>query len=173
MKQIKQSDHKAFQKLYNILSNRLFTRAQAITGDRALAEYIVQEVWVDLWNRKKEIVNHNIENFLLQATRFKSYNEYRNKHKRQKILNSLLSVHMSYCQPEVEKTMCFNEMWHRLQKAIDNLPEKRKQVFTLSRLKELKNNEISQQLGISKRTVENHISNALKSLKNELFKLLS
>jgi RNA polymerase sigma-70 factor (ECF subfamily) len=68
----------------------------------------------------------------------------------------------------VDEQLEFNEMKSRVDSAINGLPEKCRIVFTLSRFEELSHREISEQLGISVKTVENHMSKALKILKRQL-----
>ena len=168
MHKIKNSDSKAFRELYNILWKPLYVRSYAILRDKQLSEDILQEVWIDLWQRRHEIENNNIEAYLFRAVRFKAYNQFRNTNSRRKILENLLSSRLKNRTNNVEDSLNLKETQNALRKAIDNLPPKCRKVFELSRFEGLKNEEISQKLDISKRTVENHISNALKVLKSKI-----
>jgi len=73
---------------------------------------------------------------------------------------------------EVEDALITKDLQEKIDKTIDSLPEKCRQVFVLSRFEELSYNEISKQLNISKKTVEAHISRALKSLRISLKQFL-
>lgn len=64
--------------------------------------------------------------------------------------------------------MCYNELYDFIMSEIDAMPEQRRRVFVMSRVDGLNNSEIAQRLGISKRTVETHISLALAQLKKLL-----
>jgi len=66
-----------------------------------------------------------------------------------------------------------SELQSKIKCAIDHLPNKCREVFDMSRIRGMKNEEIASELNISKRTVETHISNALKQLKSELKDYLS
>ena len=163
VQKMKNSDRVAFSELYNNLWKPLYVRVYAI-----LTEDVLQEVWIDLWQRRKQIENKNIEAFLFSAVRFKAYNQYRNTRTRRAILENLSAVNENSSSNNVEESLDLSETKEALVKLIDSLPPKCKKVFELSRFEGLKNREISQKLSISKSTVENHISNALKVLKTKM-----
>lgn len=172
MQKVKNSDHKAFHELYNVLWKPLYVRIYAILRNRQISEDILQEVWIDLWQRRKEIKNENIEAYLFRAVRFKAYNHYRNTKTRKTVLQNLLATRENIRSNNVEDSLNLKETTRTLMKSIDALPPKCKKVFELSRFEGLKNGEISQKLNISKSTVENHISNALKVLKTRMASLV-
>lgn len=164
---IGQDDVKAFEVLYNALWRPLYIRVYAILRDRQTSEDILQEVWTDLWQRRKKIENENIEAYLFKAVRFKAYSHYRNTTKRRAILQNLLTD-KNVLHNNIEESINLKETTEALLKTVASLPPKCKKVFELSRFEGLKNKEISQKLSISQNTVENHISNALKVLKTEI-----
>lgn len=168
MHKVKNSDSKAFRELYDALWQPLYVRVYTILRDKQQSEDIVQEVWIDLWQRKDQIANENIEAFLFRAVRFKAYNQYRNSSKRREILQNIFASTTIARVNDVEESIFLQETTEAILKSVDALPPKCKKVFELSRFEGLKNKEISQKLGISQRTVENHISNALKKLRTEI-----
>ena len=173
MQGVKDSDEKSFRKLYDSLWRPLYIRVYTILRDRQLSEDIIQEVWTDLWQRRNQIENNNIEAYLFAAVRFKAYNEYRNSKNRKIILETLLANFNSESHNNIEEYIYQAETKEMLLRCIEILPPKCQKVFQLSRFEGLKNKEISQQLNISQRTVENHISNALKVLKAETSSLIT
>jgi RNA polymerase sigma-70 factor (ECF subfamily) len=62
----------------------------------------------------------------------------------------------------------FNELKDKIDLAIKNLPEHCRVIFEMSRFEELKNREIAEKLGVTQKTVEAHLTKALKILRNEL-----
>lgn len=168
MSRIKDSDQTAFAQLFENLWKPLYVRAYTIVRDTQLAEDIVQEVWSDFWNRRKAIENDCIESFLFQAVRFKAYNEYRNGSNRKRILEGLWSTYQKNSSDNVTETIHLSDTQELLDDAISELPEKCRNVFVLSRYEGLSHLEIAQRLGISNKTVENHISKALRVLRSKV-----
>lgn len=167
MSQIRKSDESAFAALYDKLWERMYALAFSILKNKDTSKDLVQEVFVDFWTRRLTIEDDNIEAYLLKATRFKVYNELRDT----KFNNSSIDTIDHAITPQASgilESLQYNETKQRIDQAVDNLPTKRQQIFTLSRYHELNNFEISQKLGISKRTVETQISLAIRSIKNEL-----
>ena len=169
MERVKNSDHQAFNILYERLWEVLYIKTYSILGDKNIAKDIVQDVWISLWERRDKVVNDNIKGYLIRAVRLKVYNEFRNsKYKSQLIQEFIQTYNSSLETNSVEQSMQFKETESRILKAVNRLPKKCKQVFELSRYDGLKNEEIAEKLNISRRTVETHISNALKVLKNNI-----
>lgn len=167
---IKSSDQKAFKTLYNRLWNKLYAKACAILRDQNKAKDILQEVWIDIWQRRKEIDNDNIEAYLSTAIRFKIYKSFKNtKHKEVLIDEFIDYLKLSTIDDNpIDHQFEYDDTKRKIEKSINSLPDKCQSVFKLSRYDNLKNNEIAEKLNISQRTVETHISNALKILRSNL-----
>jgi len=167
MYKIKDSDESAFTILYNRLWERMYALAFSLLKNKDLSKDLVQEVFIDFWERRLSIESTNIEAYLIKAIRFRVYKELRDdKFNKTDIdlLNTIKTPHASGILDNLQ----LKETQKSINNAIDNLPKKRQQVFTLSRYNELNNYEISQKLGISKRTVETQISLAIRSIKSEM-----
>ncbi|UMB52578.1 RNA polymerase sigma-70 factor [Lutibacter sp. A64] len=165
---IANSDQTAFNILYNKLWEKLYVFSQSIIMDEAEAKDILQEVWIDYWNRRKEIsIKHNIEAYLYQAVRYKTYNILRNKK------FNTIQLEVSYelsVDASIELNYDLEETHLRLNNYISKLPSRCQEIFTLSRNEGLSNKEIADKIGISIRTVENQISIALNSIKKNMEK---
>lgn len=171
MDRVKNSDQSAYGLLYDKLWERLYIRAFTIIRRKQTAEDIVQEVFIDLWQRRNTIKNDNIEAYLYRAVQLNAFNHYRNSKNRENILKELLHDR-SLISNVTEEEISFNETQKTVLQSIQNLPQKCKKVFEMSRIQGLKNKEISEQLQISTSTVENHITNAIKSIKSNVVTLL-
>jgi RNA polymerase sigma-70 factor (ECF subfamily) len=164
---IQNSDHKAFAVLYERFWESMYVKSFSILQDKNKAKDIVQEVWISVWERRNSIENNNIKGYLFTALRYKIYNEFRNaNHKNVLIQDFIKFYQLDNSSNNTEDEINFNETQYLISSSVQKLPKKCKEVFELSRYDGLKNNEIAQKLSISQRTVETHISNALKFLKN-------
>ncbi|MDG3581789.1 RNA polymerase sigma-70 factor [Galbibacter pacificus] len=166
---IKRDDEKAFQQLFNRYWEPLFVMARAIIDNEAHAKDLVQDVWLDFWERRHKIENNNIEAYLKQATKFRVFKELKklpltNAHK-----EYLLHVH---AETETDHQLIFDQTNNIVTNSIQELPDRCREIFILSREENLTNAEIAHQLNISKRTVETHISHALKNLRLRLTSFL-
>jgi RNA polymerase sigma-70 factor, ECF subfamily len=140
------------------------------------AEDIVQDILVYLWENIEKIEIHTS----LEAYLFKSVYQRCISHiKRQNLLSEhhsrieidLKMEELKYFdsdQNESIRRLFMNDLRHDLENAISSLPEKCQEVFRMSFINDFKNKEISDQLKISVNTVENHITKALKLLREKL-----
>lgn|SRR5690606_7264919 len=165
MERIKRNDSEAFEELFENLWEPLYRRAKTILLDEDIAKDVVQEVWVDFWQRRDEIVNDNIEAYLMQSTRFRVYKELKRSPLKKDHLTYLDTVE---CHSSTDDVVIFNQTEQMIHHSVDQLPNRCKQIFKMSREEQLSNAEIASQLNISKRTVETQISFAIKNLKLRL-----
>tara|TARA_R110002049_G_scaffold268752_1_gene445541 strand:+ start:81076 stop:81651 length:576 start_codon:yes stop_codon:yes gene_type:complete len=168
MERIKDSDPKAFGLLYDRLWEQMYVKAYVILGNKNLAKDVVQEVWISFWERCSDIENENVEGYLMNAVRYKVYNQFRNLKNQTALMDDFSKYMKALKYNNVEDVINLDDTEKILNKTIDNLPNKCREVFKLSRYKGLKNNEIATELNISQRTVETHISNALKVLRRNV-----
>lgn len=169
IKRIKKADQKAFQMLYEKLWQSLFIKAVAMLGDKDVAKDIIQEVWISLWEKKAEIKNDNIEGYLMTAVRYKVYNKFRNSKYQNKLIEEFTyKLKVDQGTSNIDDFINFNTTKKHIDAIISKLPRRCKEVFELSRFDGMKNNEIAEKLNISQRTVETHISNAIKVIKANL-----
>lgn len=153
-----------FEKYYTDLCNFV----NIYLNDPITTEDIVQDIYVYFWNKKENIhIETSVKSYLLKASKNKSLNYLRDKKARLVIQNKLAEEsETSYEIPVI------SEDNHRLQeiikKAVESLPEKCREIYILSKEKKLTYNEISKELGISVKTVENQMGNALKKLREFL-----
>ena len=107
---------------------------------------------------------HSFRSWLFTASRNAVYDWFRRQDKLQKV--SMDSVDLSgILARDVNKVMDDAELLDLVNVAVSNMPEKRKQIFTLSRARGMKNAEIAELLGVSEKTVEYHIGKALEELR--------
>jgi RNA polymerase sigma-70 factor (family 1) len=164
---VKANDSAAFETLYKrywpVLVNAAYKRLDSIQK----AEDIVQTIFIDVYQRRGEIeLNFSLKTYLNQALKFKVLNEYRSEAMQEKYRSSIFFYESS--KNVLAEELEAKELCSKLYRILDQLPEKCRQVFLLSRKENKSNTDISRYLNISVSTVEKHISKALKSFKGQL-----
>lgn len=164
-KMINQSDRNAFNSLFGMLWEPMYTYASSLVMNDSTAKDLVQEVWIDYWQRRETIEVQNVKSYLFKAIRYKCYNALRDM-KFNKI--QIEVAHSVYIDSEVEMEADLADLSKRIDETISSLPKRCQEVFILSRVNHVNNKEIAEKLNISQRSVENQISFALRRLRKEL-----
>lgn len=146
----------------------MFLAAYNLVKDRSVCEDIVQEVFISLWQRREKIqIKVSLKSYLYTSTVYKVYDHFnKNKKMAKDELFDNFENKIETSNPETK--LMHQELMNYLDAIVDTLPDKCKEVYKLSRENMLSNKEIAEQLNISQRTVEGHISRALKILKESL-----
>lgn len=167
-RRIKDGDIQAFEDIFNAYYSSLVNFSRNLLKDDSLAEDQVQEVFAQVW-KKRETLNEQLPLFpyLLTAVRNKCLN----------ILNHRLvqKNYLSQTQYENQRQLLsydYNDLTEesieRMGVALNQLPEKCRAIFELSKFEGLSHKEIAAKLNISTKTIENHITKAFRVLKNEM-----
>lgn len=154
----------AFSHLYDRHWEALFIAAYKVLKDEEACKDIVQEVFMSIWENKYVHKIDNVRVYLLQSIRYQVLMSLR----RNKISQKHLETIESLVANTTEEQLNFQELNEALEASISSLPDRCKEVFKLSRIEHLSNPEIAQRLNISIRTVETHISNALRQIRSSL-----
>lgn len=151
----------AFNQLYDRLWKSLYLFSLKLLKNETEAKDVVQDVFCNLWTKRKELEIKNINSYLFSATKYKCL-EYIRKNKN---YTELLSrVNLVDLENNTERDLDFKETKFKIEKGIDTLPKKTRQIFTMSRYDDLSNKEIAHKLNISIKTVEYHITQSIKQL---------
>jgi RNA polymerase sigma-70 factor (ECF subfamily) len=158
-------DSRAFAELYNRYWKRLYKTALYYLKDQEAAQQILNDVFVVLWNRRQHLHIESFANYLFITTKYHVF----------KALHAAKSVTVEYVEEyqeqaehsmnEAEKKSNYNDLLYDLDQYLQGLPKRCKEIFWMSRIENLSNQEIAARFGISKRTVENQITHASKHLK--------
>jgi RNA polymerase sigma-70 factor (ECF subfamily) len=142
--------------------------AESIINNQEAVEDIVQELFVTIWVKSEQLVIEGpIKNYLFSSVKNRCLDYLKHqKVKSQSIIKLKAKVTLNNETPE--NWVVQSELEEKIEECLKQLPTRCQEIFRLSRFKGLKNQEIASLLGISKRTVELQISNALKILRKDL-----
>jgi RNA polymerase sigma-70 factor (ECF subfamily) len=168
VKSLKKGDLRAFDELYKIYSSKLLYFTLGYVNTNEDAEDLVQEVFLTIWRKHKKIKEeHSFQSYLFTIT-FNAIKKYFRKKGVEKKQLDLFLKSKSTSSNNVLSKVEFNDLTDQVEKIIDTFPERRKEIFRLSRESHLSNQEIADKLDITKKTVENHITTSLKDLRERL-----
>jgi len=158
----------AFDALYRNYSRRLYKFSIAILKSSEEAENIVQEVFLNLWlNREKIEKGSSVKYYIFTIAYNSSISIIRKRIKESRFIEYLRTL-QDINQEPVDMQIEYNELEEKLTMIIDSLPERQKEVYLLHRIEGLKYSQIAERLNISVNTIENHISRALKTIRQKL-----
>ena len=163
-----------FRKYY---PNLLFYATRLVGEEEA--EDVVQDVFVELWKRRDSMeIGEQIQAFLYRAVYTRSLNVLKHRNIESgyiAIVEEINQKRVEFYQPdnnEVIRRIEDRELRKEIYDAINELPDKCKEVFKLSYLHDMKNREIADAMGVSLRTIEAHMYKALKYLRGRLDHLI-
>jgi RNA polymerase sigma-70 factor (ECF subfamily) len=162
-----QGDEQAFEVLYRHYRNRTYTLALTYMNDPALAEDVLQDFFLKIWQVRLTLEKiDRFEHYLFTALRNRLISELRKKDRQQKI-KSYLSRENAW-QPTAEQLTESRELHSAIREALQQLPEKQQTIYRLSREEGLNHEEIAARLQLSPRTISNLLSLTLNHLRTAL-----
>lgn len=164
---LRKGDENSFIHLVDQYNKRLYGYALTLTNDHAMAEDILQNVFLKTWEKRKKLnVTTSLQNYLLKSV----YNEFLNLYKKKRSTMILEQKYFKALEKSVtiHDDSSFEKILARVMAEIQQLPPKCREVFILSRKEGLTNLEISEHLNISIKTVEAQITKAFNILRERL-----
>lgn len=159
---IANGDEQAFTKLFYQYTPRLIPFLQKLTKSEHLAKEMLQETFLRLWTNREELLKvQSPSSWIYRLASNVSIDYLRVQSNRQRILKT---VEVNETRDQVTETVDANQLKSIIHTAINILPEKRQQIYRLSREQGLTHQQISDELGISINTVKNQLGIALKAI---------
>ena len=167
IEQLKKGDEKAYTFLINTYNHKLCLYANSLLRDVGLSEDIVQNVFIKVWEGRKNLKrDFSIKSYLYKSV----YNGCINQYKKNQTVTALEKKYIEGIDLIVEDNDedALEKLVGLVKEAIQELPPKCKEVFLLSKKEGLTNIEISEYLKLSKNTIERHINMAFSKIRESV-----
>jgi RNA polymerase sigma-70 factor (ECF subfamily) len=170
----KSGDELAFERIFKSGYRQIVGFCDQFINDHDKAQSLAQEAFINLWlNREKVETVNGIKSFLFTYARSGCLNYLRHKKVANKYQDKLLNTKEADINREVLESFDFHsievtELEEIIQRSINELPDKCREVFVMSRFGNKRNKEIAEELGITEKAVEANITRAIKTLKSSL-----
>lgn len=165
-KSLKEGNLKAYGELYKSHYPRLYNYAFKLSNDQNLSKDIVQETFIKFWlNRQNIKPDLSLDNYLLKICLNEFLGDRRTKQKERAFLDKVKIEKVSeILLPMDDETSLIDQ----IKKTVEGLSPKCKQAFILSKYENMKYKAIAEKMGVSIKTVENHIAKAHAELRKKL-----
>lgn len=162
---LKEDRADAFEEVFNRYWSKLYSTAYKRIRNKEASEEIVQDLFTALWLKRSTLeIKGSLAAYLFTAIRHRVINHIQKELVRNTHKETISIVSHNY-NTSTEDTILLNDLNRSLEKKINHLPEKCRSVFELSRKEHKSNREIADFLGISEKTVENHLTKAIRRLR--------
>ena len=159
-------DASAFREMYDQYQQTIFAFAFYLTKSRDLSEEIVQEVFTRIWEKKEQLpVSMSILPYIKKMTQNLVFDLFRKASREEQLQDTIYESTTSALTLPVDELL-EKELRRIYHGSIDQLPPQKKIIYLLSRDHNLSYEEIAKKLNISRNTVRNHMTEALKAVRN-------
>lgn len=165
IKELTAGSHVAFRGLFMKYFPKVKYFIGHLTKTESIAEELAQDVFMSLWENREQL--GSIESFSSYVYRM-AKNRALNYLRRKYLEESYLEEYEGETELTIEGDLYAREMELLEQLTVSRMPRKRKAIYEMSRKDGLTNDEIATRMGISKKTVENHLNLALKEIRKTL-----
>lgn len=169
---LKLGSQKAFGEIMEYWYTPLYNFALGYLNNSENTKEVIQDVFLKLWDNRNNLnENTNLNAYLYAVTRNRCIDVVRRErlmiqfqnHKKEEYLR--LTESFEALSDPILDNLFANEVQHEINRAVEHLPEQCKKVFIMSRKEGMKNKEISQSLHLSEKTIESHLTKALKTIR--------
>lgn len=162
-----EDNYEAFSTLYSRYWKRMLVKAFTQLKSHADAEEVVQDSFINLWRRRKTLqLKHTFHTYIAAVVRYEVMTKIAGNKKNFIFIEDAKPAAME--DDSTQQWLAFSDLQQEIETAIQSLPDKCRLVFRMSRDKGMTEKQISAELNISQKTVEAHMSKALKNLRLKL-----
>jgi RNA polymerase sigma-70 factor (family 1) len=166
---LKAGEESAFTEIFERYWDKLLAVAVNRLGEEQEAEECVQDVFVRFWQRREELVlTHKLSTYLWAAAKYQVLNRLDKRYAKRKLKTTELRDDNVIGLHSPEVYLLEKELMARIEATVQELPEKCRMVYRLSREEGKTNPEIAAELDIAEKTVEGHLTRALRDIRTNL-----
>ncbi len=164
---LNRSDRKAFDDMFRVLYPRLVGYAYSIIQDREAADDVVQDTFVLLWQKRHEVdPDRSVVAYVYRAVRNRALNYLRDRREVMEPEDNILADETASADPYENDPNFDEKARKKIYDWINKLPDRQREAFELSRFDGLHHHEIARVMEVSQKTVNNHLTAALKQLRD-------
>ena len=172
IRKIAEGDVRAFHNVFSEYYGQVKQFSYFVLKDMDAAEDVAQEVFIKIWTGRGVLPEvRNFRNYLFQISKNAVIDHIR-RESAMVLRNNVFAGRFFAGDDSFENDFIARETQGAIDEIVENMPPKRREVFILNRVQGKSIDEIAELLGLSKKTVENHLHLALKELKEKLPLLL-
>ncbi|HWV67960.1 RNA polymerase sigma-70 factor [Chitinophaga sp.] len=169
LQRLVEGDELAFRRVFEHYRDMVYAKALHFMKDPALAEDILQDVFLQVWRHRGRLeAVQNFQAYLNAISRNMIYSHFRKMANHSILLEKLTDQQEDAPAPDIIAGIEAKELQEALHSALGLLTNQQRKVFELSRLKGLSHMEIATELNMQRETVKKHISDALRTIRGNL-----
>lgn len=162
---LKESNHTAFEELYNRYWKKTLSLAVYKSGDLNEGENMVQDIFVSLWNRREVLmINTSFNNYLFVSVKYRVI-KFLNKQRSVRIYQEKMAVSADVLDDSTQQYLDFEELRDKLEKLICALPEKTSLIYRMNKDEGMSHREIAQSLNMTEKAVNSQLVRTKKILR--------
>lgn len=168
---LRSGDENAFTAIYKEYWYKMFLVAYRKLQHREIAEELIQDIFTRLWKEREKVQIVRLDYYLFSAVRYEIIDHIRACRPQ----NEYLDYYLAFSEFEdfsTENTVAFNDLVETIDKGLDILPEKSKEIFKLNRIENWSVPQIADHFELSEKAVEYHLTKATKSIRIYLKEVL-
>jgi len=165
--ELKSGNILAFNQIFELYSSKLFLFAKGYLKSVEDSEELVQEVFTKIWEKRDQLQSgYSFKSYVFTIAfniikkHFRQKSQFKKFETEELLLNDVTN--------ETSQQIDYNSLKNHILELAESLPAKRREVFIKSRFEGLTNKEIAKELGLSKKTIENHLNLALKEIRRRM-----
>lgn len=162
---MKAGDLDSFNILFERYWEKLFTTVFSICPDTEVCSEIVHDIFLNLWLKRDKLQIEYFKGYITASARYQVYRYVKSIKKKTIEYREELDYGNLVAVNDGESNIQYRELERKVEEELEELPSRCREIFTLSRMEQLTNDEIAARLDISKRTVENQLTYALRHLR--------